>query len=316
MKGRIALIIPYFGVLPNWFPYFAKSVANSKIIDVLLFTDAQSATKLPANIKIYPSSLAEFGKLASRKLAIPISLNSSFKMCDFRPAFGEMFQEYIRDYEFWAFGDIDLVYGDVDGFLKPLLPNHDLISCRKGWITGSLCVLRNCPEVNCLYTRSADWKEALLSPDYRFFDELGGILFSEVLNGADVLSLRGSVEGFTHVVKRAALESSLRCAFVDLVCEQIDWGENIVYEAGKLTRSTDGSAVMYVHYVCMKRRFFKVPSVAVVPDRFYIRKTGIYLEHPGWRVICSQEAGRVFRGSIDGTRRLIQRYIGKRSVAH
>lgn len=309
MKGRIALIIPYFGTLPNWFPYFAKSVADSQVLNVLLFTDARVGTPIPDNIKVYPCSLDAFGKMATEALSIPASPKFPFKVCDFKPAFGDIFREFIRDYEFWAFGDMDLVFGDVKAFLDPLLLDHDVISCRDRWVSGSLCVVRNREEVNSLYTRSADWQKALLSPSYEMFDELGGFFFSEALHGADVLSLRGSIESFTHVVKRAANDGALKCSFIDLACEQIDWGENIVYDAGKLTRSSDGSAVMYVHYVCMKRRFFEVPNITAVPDKFYIRKTGIYLERPGIGVICSQEASRVIRGSIHGAHRLVRRYI-------
>ena len=92
MNGRIALIIPYFGPLPNWFPYFAKSVSQSPILDVLLFTDAQVDAAPFNKIKVYPSSLTEFCNIASRALSIEISLTSPIKLCDFKPAFGEIFQ--------------------------------------------------------------------------------------------------------------------------------------------------------------------------------------------------------------------------------
>ena len=140
------------------------------------------------------------------------------------------------------------------------------------------------------------------------FDELGGFLYSAVL-GEDVLSLSAGIESFTHVVKRSAREATLRCAFIDLACEHIDWGETIIYDSGKLTKSTDGSAVMYVHYVLMKRRFFRVPPTKLAPNPFYIRKTGIYLKRPGLGVVCTQETGRVIRGGLHGAQRLLQRYI-------
>jgi len=310
MKGTIALIIPYFGALPEWFPYFVESVSHSPILDVLLFTDARVGTELPANVKVHSCSLTEFDALASRALSIPVSLKAPFKICDFKPAFGEIFQEHIREYGFWAFGDLDLIYGDVESFLVPLLQDHDVISCRKEWISGSLCILRNCKEVNSLYTRSPDWKRAFLASDYKMFDEMGGFFFAEVLRGADINSLKGEVESFTHVVKTAGKQGTLRCAFIDLACEDIDWGQSIVYDAGQLTRSTDGSAVMYVHFVCMKRRFFEVPSVAPAQDKFYIRKTGIYQGLPDARVIFTNEPGRVLRGSMRGSRRLLRRLIG------
>ncbi len=310
MKARIALIIPYFGDLPHWFPYFVRSVAHSPILDVLLFTDAQAGPELPDNIKVHYCSLARFSELASRILSLPISLSHPFKICDFRPAFGQIFQECIRHYEFWAFGDIDLVYGDVAAFLEPLMEHHDVISCRKEWVSGSLCVLRNSKEINSLFALSADWKRAFLSPDSQLFDEMGGFFYSDVLKGADVLSLKGKVESFTHVLKRLVRSGDLRCAFEDLACEQLDWGETIVHDSGHLTRFSDGIEVMYVHYVCMKRRFFEVPVVAAAPERFLIRKTGIYLERPGTRILLSQEAGRVIRGGMHGATRLLSRWIG------
>lgn len=304
-KGRVALIIPYFGPLPQWFPYFAKSAANSQILDVLLFTDARDLPKLPDNIKAHCCTLAEFSVLASDSLSLAVSLKSPFKVCDFRPTFGIIFNEYIRDYEFWAFGDIDLVFGDLGRFLEPLLVDNDVISFRKGWVSGSFCVLRNCGQVNSIYKSSSDWQKSLLLPDNQLFDELGGFLYREVLRGSDVLSLKPNVDSFTHVVMRAVKKGSLRCAFNDLACENLAWGETITFESGRLIRSKDQRELMYIHFVCMKRRFFEAPRVTEAPDSFAIRKTGIYLQRPGMGIICSQEFARVIRGGIHGIGRLL-----------
>jgi len=311
MKPRVALIIPYFGVLPHYFAYFVKSIATSPILELLLFTDAEICVPLPKNVTVHRSSLSEFNELASRAVSVPVTSTNPYKICDFRPAFGKVFQEYLRDFEFWAFGDIDLVYGDIAAFLEPLLHDHDVISCRSGWISGSLCVLRNCGKVNELYRLSKDWQIVFTSPDPKLFDEMGGHLYQEVLKGADVLSLAGAVESFTHVVKRLAKEGSLRCAFHDLACEGIPWGETIDYNAGKLMRSSDGSQLMYLHYVVMKRRYFELPKVSRVPDHFFIRRTGVYLKRPDIRTVCSVEVERVLRGSIHASRRLLRRYIGE-----
>jgi hypothetical protein len=306
-QKKIALIIPYFGALPTYFSYFAESISHSLDIDVLLFTDARIEHAVPGNIKVYPYTLSEFNGLACRVLSTQVSVSSPYKLCDFKPMYGILFQEYIRDYEFWAFGDIDLVYGDLMHFLAPLMRENDIVSCRKGWVSGSLCVLRNCAEVNSAYVCSASWQKSLASQDYQQFDEMGGHFFAEVLKGADLRQLSGKTDSFTHVVTRLAQEGSLRCAFEDLACEHLGWGETVVYDSGKLTRYKDGSEVMYVHYVAMKRRFFEVPRTTNAPRRFYIRKTGIYTERPtqpgGWL----QEGARVFRGGLNGFRRLPRR---------
>lgn len=309
MQKQISLIIPYFGVLPTYFPYFAESVSHSPSIDVLLFTDARIEHPVPSNIKVYPYTLSEFNRLASSALSIQVSVSSPFKVCDFRPTYGVLFHEYIRDYDFWAFGDLDLVYGDLAHFLTPLMREYDIVSCRKGWISGSFCVLRNCVKVNSAYTSSATWQKALASPDYQHFDELGGQFFAEAIKGTDLRQFNCKVDSFTHILRRLSQNGTLRCAFEDLACEHLAWGETLIYDKGHLFNSKDGCEVMYVHYVNMKRRFFEAPCTYAAPQRFYIRKTGIYTERPGRSIICLKEGPRIFRGGLSGFRRLLGRYF-------
>jgi hypothetical protein len=58
-----------------------------------------------------------------------MSFLSSYATLDLRTEI--LFREYIRDYEFWAFGDIDLVYGDFTRFRAMLMQADDIFSCRK-----------------------------------------------------------------------------------------------------------------------------------------------------------------------------------------
>jgi hypothetical protein len=301
------LILPYFGSLPAWFPYFAKSLEGSPILDAHLFTDAKFTGRRPANLIIHPFSLEQFNLLASAKLSSAVHITSPYKLCDFRPAYAAIFSDFLADYEYWAFGDLDLAYGNLGGFLGPLLAQYDVISNRQGWISGSLCVLRNCQTVNSLFRQTDAWKQVFSSPDNMLFDELGGFLYPEVMRGEDICNLKGQVESFTYIVKAAAREGTVRCFFNDLACEDIAWGETLKYEGGRITRQ-DKSEVMYVHYVVMRRRFFAVPRVSVAPDQFYIRKTGIYLSEPQIASICTREFSRVIVGALAGAGRLFRRW--------
>ena len=89
IKAKIALIIPYFGQLPSWFPYFLRSVEYNHLLDVLLFTDCNSIvrTVLPDNVHVFPSTLEDISTLASLQLSIPIKLGYPYKLCDLKPAF-------------------------------------------------------------------------------------------------------------------------------------------------------------------------------------------------------------------------------------
>ncbi len=310
MKNRVALIIPYFGTLPEWFPYFVKSASSSPILDVLLFTDCPVEIALPENITVIPFSLSSFNRLASQKLSISISITNPYKLCDFKPAFGDIFEDYICGFEFWGFGDVDLVYGDVAAFLEPLLQGNDVISFCKGWVSGSLCVLRNSPKVNALYKRSPDWERVFMNPANELFDEMGGHFYPQILSGADVLSMKGSCESFTHVVKRLQRAGEVNCSFVDLACEEIAWGTTVKFKHGKLIRTDNGRSIMYVHYVALMRRFFEVPRTSIAPDEFYVRNSGIYLNRPDLRAVCLDEPARVMRGAIHGIGRFVRRFTG------
>jgi len=95
--GRIALIIPYFGTFPNCLSFFLESVAHSPILNVLIFTDETIALTLPANVTVYTFSVSDFERMASQHLSLPISLKSPFKLCDFKPAFGDIFESAQRN---------------------------------------------------------------------------------------------------------------------------------------------------------------------------------------------------------------------------
>ncbi len=265
------------------------------------------AVPLPPNVKVHAFTLAGFSELASRTLGIPIQVPAAFKLCDFRPAYGVIFHEYLSDYAFWAFGDLDVIYGDVARFLGPLLDGHDIISCRKGWISGSLCVLRNCSEVNSAFLKSADWERVFTTPANQLFDELGAHLYKAVSGGADVLALKGDVDSFTHVVKRLERDGVLRCSFQDMACENLEWGETLIYDHGRINRASDGAEVMYVHTVLMKRRFFFLPDADIDRSRFHIRKTGIYPVDQSATARYRQEVGRIFRGGSSCFVRLVRR---------
>lgn len=311
MQNKIALVIPYFGELPPWFPYFAESVADSPLLDVLLFSDAPMPPSLPANIIYRPLSLAEFREMASAQLSVGVCVDHAYKVCDLKPAYGRIFSQYLREYPFWAFGDLDCIFGDLELFLSPLLEDNDILSFRRGWVTGSFCVLRNSELVNSLYQSSADWVKAFTTAEHQHFDELGGHLYAQVLRGADPLKLRDKVDSFTHVLKRASRQSNpfVRCFFADMACESLQWGETIRYHKGRLQRMADDRPLMYVHLVYMKRRFFAAPPLRVAPPHFFIRNTGIYFREPNLRLICSTETSRIIRGGLHGLSRIVRRAL-------
>ena len=120
----IAFVIPYFGKFPNYFSLWLQSCRNNPTIDWLLFTDSNEKYDYPKNVKV---TLIQFGELRDKiqnLFDFEISLLKPYKLCDFRPSYGEIFKEQLVGYDYWGFCDIDLIWGDLRKFLTDDLLNN------------------------------------------------------------------------------------------------------------------------------------------------------------------------------------------------
>ena len=112
----IIFIIPYFGHFNNYFEIWLNSCAHNPTIDWLIFTDCKNEYDYPRNVKVVYTTFDEIRTHFQSFYDFPISLEKPYKLCDFRPAYGEVFYDYIKDYDFWGYCDTDLVWGDLRKF--------------------------------------------------------------------------------------------------------------------------------------------------------------------------------------------------------
>ncbi|RXM50152.1 DUF6625 family protein [Chryseobacterium sp. CH1] len=115
---RIALINCYFGKKwPSYFNHFLFSCKYNSDVDFLIFTNLEAPFQI-ANVHfIKINDLSEFSKIASEKLNLSINILDGYKLCDFKPAYGLIFQEYLKNYDFWGYCDIDIIFGNIRYFL-------------------------------------------------------------------------------------------------------------------------------------------------------------------------------------------------------
>ena len=77
-----------------------------------------------------------------KKLGFPVALNSPYKLCDFKPSDGEVFEDYLNDYDYWGHCDVDLIWGDIRKFVTDeLLEKYVRIFSR-----GHCSIYRNSSE--------------------------------------------------------------------------------------------------------------------------------------------------------------------------
>ncbi|MBO7521566.1 MAG: hypothetical protein J6T16_04930 [Opitutales bacterium] len=100
-----------------------------------------------------------------------IELEYPYKLCDYRVAYGEIFKEELKNYDFWGYCDIDLLWGNIRKFYT----DEILSSYEKIGFQGHSTLYKNTPSVNALYKTKIDaaptYREIFTSNKNLFFDE-------------------------------------------------------------------------------------------------------------------------------------------------
>ncbi len=169
---KTGVIIPYFGKIPDWFPYFLNTSTFNENIHWFCFFDQSLPTASKSNVTFYHIQKHDFVDLVRKKLGFDIELKSSYKLCDFKPAFGKIFEDYLSGFDFWGYSDIDMVYGNINNFItEESLTKYDILSSYQGFLSGPFALFRNCNEVNNLFTHIRDFQELLSDPQHYGIDE-------------------------------------------------------------------------------------------------------------------------------------------------
>lgn len=268
--SRIVFIVPYFGKFPETFQLWLDSCAWNPDFDWLIFTDDRTPYVYPNNVKVHYLDFRKIRELFQRNFDFPICLDYPYKLCDYKPTYGEVFQNYIEDYDFWGFCDIDLVWGN----LKKWINKETLSNCIHVSTWGHCSLFRNDKKTNAIYKGKYDYckfyKDVYQSPYYHFFDEYMGlrlIFQKEDFSTIHIPLFDVSAKMKPFVPTEATLpfcekpfKSSVVCASIDGVYAY--WIEDGIKQIQEFA---------YVHFA--KRKFTietllgGVTSVVVVPDK-------------------------------------------------
>ncbi|WP_057906502.1 DUF6625 family protein [Ligilactobacillus araffinosus] len=180
--NKVAMIIPYIGKFPKYFDTTIYTYSKNQNIDWFFFTD-QPIEKYNGkykNIFFNKITLEEIkyrAEIVSGKR--DIECDAPYKLCDYRPLYGEIFNKYVSDYQYWGYCDIDTVFGDIEKFINgPIQKEYDKIG---NW--GHFTIIRNTPEINHRYMLSIKenghqinlFNKMTETNDATYFDETSGI---------------------------------------------------------------------------------------------------------------------------------------------
>lgn len=173
-KYKKALIVPYFGKFNVYFPLWLKSCEYNKDYDWLIYTDDHTNYSYPSNVHVKYMTFDDLRKKINSLFEFEISLESPYKLCDYKPAYGEVFQEDLVKYDFWGYCDVDLIWGHLSKFYTDeILEKFDKIS-DAGHFTlyknneKMRTAYRMCRSLKCL-----NYRKVYTSSDNFAFDEWG-----------------------------------------------------------------------------------------------------------------------------------------------
>lgn len=229
---NILLINCYFGRFPWYFPFYIKSCSRNTTVDFIIFSDALYTDTLPGNVRIIPFSLAEFNLLATEKLGFEIALKNAYKLCDFKPAYGVIFSDYLHKYDFWGMCDIDIVLGRIREFITDeMLDTFDVINTRHDYLTGSFMLFRNNDVLNNLFAKSKDYKKIFKSHKHYCFDECN-FKHAQMEQEMNIFDVDCEIESMEHVIRKEMKLGSINVFFDFLVIDglsgKLKWDNGVL----------------------------------------------------------------------------------------
>ena len=266
--NKIALIIPYFGKYPAIIDAWIKTIQYNPEIDFMVFSDNSPSEERPENLIWHRISFEEVKELAQRCFDFPIWLETAYKLCDYRPAYGLIFKDFLNGYDFWGHCDPDVVWGKFSDYLtEDILNFNDRIYSR-----GHLCLYRNNEKMNNLFKEDHGFKDCY---DYRrVFTRRFGCDFDEWGTKYGL--------GMSTICKRYQISSYDKVDFADLSYSYYDFRmatpdgfdakifvstPNGLYgyklESGKLVKKE----YLYVH---LQKRSIEMPEFKNIGDTFVI----------------------------------------------
>lgn len=276
---KVAFIVPYFGKLPNYFQLFLNSCRLNKNFKWIIVTDDKTSYSWPQNVQKIDMSFEDLRQRIQSKFDFRIELPTPYKLCDYKPTYGYIFEDLIQDYPFWGYCDIDTIMGKLDNFLSSdFLNQYD-----KLFELGHMTIFKNTFENNRMFMKkiggSFPYKEALTSEDIFVFDEVSqknSLSINDIFlqNGKNVFAADWSYNvsvtttAFTQVVlKNRKFELQPRRKNQVIIWDNQD-GLRLYYTDSKEIHYID---LMYIH---LQQRKMKVSTnidsrmIEIIPNEF------------------------------------------------
>ena len=272
---KIAIIVCYFGKLPWYLNYFLHSCGHNRTVNIFIITDDRAyEDRHPDNVQFIYRTISEINALAYDRLGFPVAIKNGYKFCDLKPAYGFLFPEIVKDFDFWGHGDVDVIYGNIRNFITDeILDEYDLISVRPDWAPGCFLLFRNCDKMNRLFMQSKDYRKVFSDSRHFCFDETN-FQHDAFTDGKKYSEIPSEIESMMHVIRRMEEHGHIRPYFDLHIVEgtpgKLKWTKGVLTYKGKY------EAMLY-HLIKLKEVYRPQKTPGIIGDTFFISPTRIYV---------------------------------------
>lgn len=261
---KVALIVPYFGKLPNYFQLFLDSCGKNPDFDWLVFSDDTSPYSYPENVHFYKMSFADCQRLVQSKFDFPIALPTPQKLCDYKCAYGYIFHDNLTDYGWWGHCDLDQIFGRLGAFVTEEM----LQTCDKIGSIGHLTLYRNTEENNWVFMSTNRYREVFTTGRGCAFDEWLPDNINEIyINSGRKINLHNpgaDINSYRTTLQTVDYDLEKRCYVTSLVTNSV-----FLWDNGCLTQLYTGGHQEYPYVHLQKRQMTDARTDKTAP-RFYI----------------------------------------------
>ena len=265
MKAKIAIIEPYFGHLPPWNNPFMVTLARNSMLTWIRFSDTPPPQDVPENLVTIEMTLGGLNHLCRRKLGFDPCLKRGYKCCDLRPAFGKVFEDYLADFDYWGYGDSDVLLGRCEDYLDDdLLAEYDAFASCRSNMNGQFAVFRNHGVLRHPHVLIEDFRDQVRNPELQYCEE---VTLDTALMKSDSRVLRRQLQ--IHDVGndewRARAEKIEMEEYGNL--DELFWEEGeTCWKDGRVVHVASGKEAMFFHFHHWKRSW-NLPSYPYWPER-------------------------------------------------
>ena len=239
--SKIVFIVPYYGKIPKYFAAWLLSVEYNPTINFILVTDIKLNQTLPENVTVLRWTWKELVNKIQEPFGFKINVKTPYNLCDFRPAYGLIFKDYIKEYDFWGNCDIDQVFGDIRRFItEDILKNNDII----GYL-GHFSLRRNIPEINEIFKLSGslfDYKTVFSTDEWYAFDEYTGI--KQIVEKNNISHYFNN----KYIADASIIHNQMKAGKLNYKHQVFYWENGKVYRAYIVDNKIHRQEYMYLHF--------------------------------------------------------------------